>query len=65
MPIGIVERKTADEDGVHECEHGIVHADAERQRDGCHRREPAVLEQEPDGKSDVLQEAHRHSLDGR
>jgi len=60
--IGIVERQTTNEHGVDEREHRRVDADAERERDHGHPREPAILHEEAERKTQVLQPAHFLSL---
>ena len=69
--IGFVEGEAADQHGVHECEHGVVHADAERERQhGGHgeggllakhaRRVAHVLPEIPDERA-----MRRSHCDGR
>ena len=56
--IGLVEWQAADQDGVDEGEHRAVHADAEREGDHGDGAEPAILHEEADGKTKILQKAH-------
>ena len=56
-PIGVVEREAPEEDGVDECEHGAVRADAQRQRDDGREGEPAVLDEPPGSETEILKQA--------
>ena len=50
VAIGIVEGQAADQHGIHESEHRGVDADAERERDRRHQREPFVLDEQASGE---------------
>src|SRR5207248_2595889 len=56
--IGMRERERAKQRGVHEREHGVVHANTERQRDDRGERDPAVLDEHPGAEPKILPEPH-------
>jgi hypothetical protein len=56
--LGVVERKPADEDRVDEGEDCVVRGNPERQRHDRDEREPAVLDEQANGKAKVLQQPH-------